>query len=305
MVLKTPFKKSKPSVQPRDDLKSVHNCIPPRAYPFQLKLSYIVNAYFDQENHIALTSLLETYSSYDPSILDQIEFIVIDDGSPVPFELPDLNLNVSLVRADINKPWNSAGCKNLGGVLASTDKLLICDLDHVFPEVTLRKLIQMRNPKNRLYKFYTRSPDGSTARPHPNFFFLSRTNFLKHYGYDEEFAGYYGFEDTMFYRMHRTLGNPIFKLPKKYYKMERSLDRTKGYHNLRRDLRRNRPIHERKRKEWKDYGPNGAQSRKMLRFAWTLMEDRERVPSKLPKKRPLWLKLWPLRYAFSLFSRRV
>lgn len=275
-----------------------------RNYPFQIELSYILNVYFDQKSDKTLSSLLEKYATYSPELLDRIEFIIIDDGSPKPITLPNVNLNITHARIDVNKPWNSAGAKNLGCVLASSDKVLITDLDYEFPEKTLQKMILMRSLKNRIYKCYIENSDGSYNRPHPNTFLLSRALFLKHHGYDEEFAGFYGFEDTLFYRAHRTYGNPILKLNKAYSKKERTVDRKKAYHSLVRDLERNRPIEKRKREEWLKYGPYGGHSRKMLRFPWTLVEDRERKPHKLPKTRKHWLGLWPARYLKGLLFPR-
>jgi len=275
---------------------NIPHLVSPRKYPFQIELSYILNVYFDQKSNKTLTSLLEKYADYSPELLDRIEFIVIDDGSSSPVTLPDSNLNIIHARIDVNKPWNSAGAKNLGCVLASSDKVLITDLDYEFPEKTLEKMVRMRPLKNRIYKCYIENSDGSHSRPHPNTFLLSRTLFLKHHGYDEEFAGFYGFEDTLFYRLHRTYGNPILKLNKAYSKKERQVDRKKAYHSLVRDLERNRPIEKRKRNEWQQYGPYGGHSRKMLRFPWTLVEDREREPHQLPKIRKKWISFWPLRY---------
>lgn len=274
-----------------------------RAYPFQIELSYVLSVFFDQKDTAALSDLLKIYASYNPKILDKIEFIIIDDGSPVPVELPDLNLNITLVRATINKPWNSAGAKNLGTILASGKKVLHTDLDYEFPEKSLAKMVDMRLLGKRIYKFYIQGTDGSLTRPHPNTFLVRRSQFLEHFGYDEEFSGFYGFEDTMFYRLQRSMGAPIFKINRAYVKKARAINRERSYHSLIRSLERNRPIEQRKRLEWKEYGAMGGLSRKMLRFPWEFVEERERVPSALPKKRPHWERFWPLRFVSGLFLR--
>lgn len=276
---------------------------PRKVYPFQIELSYILSVFFNQDDTAALTELLETYATYDPALLDKVEFIIIDDGSPVPVTLPKLNLNMTLVRATINKPWNSAGAKNLGTILAAGAKVLHTDLDYAFPEKTLAKTVRMRLLGKRIYKFYIEDSQGRLTRPHPNTFLLRRAQFLEHFGYDEEFAGFYGFEDTMFYRLQRNMGAPIFKMPARFPKRARAINRERSYHSLIRCLERNRPIEQRKRGEWKEYGPLGALSRKMLRFPWKLVIEQERLPSHLPKKRPHWERFWPLRFVWGLFFR--
>lgn len=272
-----------------------------RKYPVQTTLSYLLPVYFDQDNIASLTSLLREYSQYSPDVLDRIEFVIIDDGSPLDFTLPDdLNLNLTFARVTVDKYWNSGGAKNLGAVLASGKKLLLTDLDFVFPEATLRCLVNKRMPNSRLYKFYVKHEDGHFERPVANIMCMTRARFLGLYGYDEEFCDHYGYEDTMFYRWHRYSGTARIKLPKKYYVMRRNVDREQSYHSKTRDLTENGKIEQRKREEWKTYGVASGHSRKMLRFPWTLVAEHEREPEQPAPKDILWARTWHLRWVGNL-----
>lgn len=48
-------------------------------------LSYITHFYCNQKNIDSVTSLLREYEQYDPALLDVIEFIIVDDGSPINY----------------------------------------------------------------------------------------------------------------------------------------------------------------------------------------------------------------------------
>jgi len=66
-------------------------------------------------------------------LLDVIEFIIIDDGSPLHYEIPEFNLNLRWIKINENIKWNQAGARNLGVLSAKSDKFT--DLDHVFMKI--------------------------------------------------------------------------------------------------------------------------------------------------------------------------
>ena len=62
------------------------------------------------------------------------------EDSPLQTDPPDLPLNLTWIRIREDIAWNQPGARNLGAVYAKSDKILITDLDHEFPEATLRAL---------------------------------------------------------------------------------------------------------------------------------------------------------------------
>ncbi len=262
-----------------------------------IELSYVAAFYFNQDNTSTLTDLLRKYNSYSPELLDHVQFVLIDDASPSEIKIPDdINLNLLMLKIDKDIPWNQPGARNLGMIYARSDKAILTDLDHEFPETTLRALIKRNNPVRNIYKMKRIASDASPCRPHPNTFLLSRSRFLRLYGYDEEFCGNYGFDDAMFWRWQRYHGTRFLYLPDNCHVVARQTDLTKD-HSLERDLSPNRVLANRKKQEWKQYGPNSGHSRLFLNFSWTVKMDRARE-THIPKPAPnrWWIYTWLWRW---------
>jgi hypothetical protein len=265
-----------------------------------IALTYVTTCYFDGSAPSSLRDLLEHYAGYPAELLDRIQFVVVDDGSPMPPEASvDLDLNLLLLRVTEDIAWNLGGARNLGIVLARSDKVLVTDFDYLMPEATLRAMVERRNPGCWMYKLRCRRADGTPIRAHPNTFFCSRGRFLRFHGYDEEFAGHYGFEDSLFWRWQRYHGTRFRYLPRRFHATVRPIDPERGYHALGRDLEHNRPIAKRKRREMLEHGPERGHSRAFLCFPWAVVLDRARsTPPPVPRHRPLWARLWWLRFLF-------
>jgi glycosyltransferase involved in cell wall biosynthesis len=262
----------------------------------QPKLSYVTHVYFDQKDGASLDELLDQYASYSPSLLDEIEFVVVDDGSPIEWKpRRDLSLNLRVLRIEKDIPWNQAGARNLGVSQARADRVLLVDSDHLFPEETLEYCLKAKGLRRRMIRFWRRYPEEKALRrPHGNSFLCSRGRFLRFFGYDEEFAGHYGLEDEMFWRWQRYHGTHFVHAPKSTYCLLRHLDRDSSYHSLERDRTKNRTIAEKKRREWKEVGPRVGHSRAFLNFPWHVVEERQRPVE--PKPQPGWAKRWWLRW---------
>ena len=109
-----------------------------------IELSYVTTFYFNQTDSSSVVELLRRYASYSGDLLDRLQFVFVDDGSPTPVEPPaDLELNLLLLRLPVDVPWNHAAARNLGAVCARSDKLLLTDVDHEFPEDTLRRIVAL------------------------------------------------------------------------------------------------------------------------------------------------------------------
>jgi hypothetical protein len=261
-----------------------------------IALSYVVPCYFNKQDSSSLDALLRQYAGYSADVLDRIQFVIVDDGSPVPAVIAeDLDLNILLLRIGVDIPWNQPGAHNLGVVMARSDKVLMTDLDYAFPETTLRALIERPSPGTTMYRIGLRTPDGTPRKRHCNTFFCSRARVLRFYGYDESFSGHYGYDDTMFWRWQRYHGTRFRHLPRRIYGTERRVD----YHTLVRDESHNRAIAERKRREMREHGPDAGHSRAFLRFPWEVVLDRaRRTPAPSPQPNRWWGRTWWWRMIF-------
>lgn len=262
-----------------------------------IRLSYVIHYYFDQNSPATLLSLLENYSKYSSDLLDIVQFVIVDDGSPLRFDIPEYNLNIVWLRIADNISWNQGGARNLGVVYAKSDKVLIADIDHEFPEHTLMKMANLGNIGKKFYKIWKQDPISKQyKRPHPNTFLISRGRFIRLYGYDEEYCGGYGAEDYRFVKFQKYHGSWQKHLPKKYYCIARKyIDRDNSYHSLDRDLSRNTPIDARKRNELLYWGEESGHSRMFLNFNWDIIHIHNRWTKPAKRRKCYWKHLWILR----------
>lgn len=262
-----------------------------------IKLSYVTHFYCNQEGIASVTELLEKYATYASDVLDHIQFVIVDDGSPIDYEIPDLPLNLTWLKVKEDIRWNQSGARNLGVLYSKSDNVICTDLDHEFPEETFRGLIKRGSVGRKLYKFRRKNPStGVWEKGHPNIFYFSRGNFFKHFGYDEEFAGGYGAEDYRIVKFLKGQGMLHWHLPKQYYCMDRpKIDRDKHYHTLVRDLSFNTPVDARKNLEMEFYGHQSGHSRMMLEFEWEKLSDRLQPYDQKPEVNKDWKKSWLIR----------
>ncbi len=259
-----------------------------------IELTYIVPFYSDGTDNPPVVNLLRRYAEYPAHILDVTLFLLVDDGSPAQIEIPsDINLNLRLLSVDEDIAWNQPGARNLGAVMAGSDKLFMTDVDHVLIPQAFEEMIRRRNPGRTMYKLRRESEAGELHRPHPNTFFCSRARFLRFHGYDEAFCGHYGFDDPMFWRWQRYHGTRFLYLPSCCKVLLQSSEHAPGFHSLKRDLDHNRQLAASKRALWKQVGPNAGHSRMFLNFKWHAEEDRARSnPIPRPRSNRWWIHTW-------------
>lgn len=260
-----------------------------------IKLSYVAPFYFDKKDASLLFDLLKRYESYSDDILDVIQFVIVDDASPIEYEIPTFNLNILWIKVLDNIQWNNPGARNLGVVCAKSDKVLISDIDHEFPEETLRAIIHLKECGRKFFRIRRKNYDGSALGAHPNTFVMSRARFLRLYGYDEEFCGNYGCDDTTFVRWQKYNGTKFGYLPSKYYCHVRDKD-VPYHHSLIRNLKPNQSMAAEKIKAMKTFGHGAGHSRQFLNFKWELVCDQNRETKPSRKKDPLWQKRWYWRW---------
>ena len=268
-----------------------------------IKLTYITHFYCNQQDISEVINLLREYESMPASVLDYVQFVIVDDCSPLEYEIPEFDLNLTWLRITTDIPWNQGGSRNLGVTYAASDKILMTDLDHVLPVSTFTYLINAANPGRTFYKLYRRDEQGNLRKGHSNLFFMSRARFFRFYGYDEEFCGHYGAEDYRFVKLQKYHGSRQRYLPKSVYATERIVDRDKSYHTLDRSLEYNTPVDKRKHEEVCTYGAESGHSRLFLDFEWKILRSVCRTSPVVREKNPGWKARWWLRWLFAPLAK--
>ncbi len=272
--------------------------IPNHANWSHIRLTYITHFYFNQKSPDALIRLLRRYEGYDPALLDRIHFVVVDDGSPITFEIPKFNLNIRWLRIDRDVRWNQPAARNTGVVHAKSDNILLTDIDHEFPETTLRAAADLKSCGRDIYKFRLSDMPKEKVKGSANIFLMSRARFLKYWGYDEEFSGHYGFEDSRFFKNLVSHGCRVKYFNPKYECIARR-DIGKGeYHSLARDFNHNSPIDKRKKFEMRWYGREHGHSRDFLGSECRALYENKRPVTAEPPIDRLWGRLGVLRRLF-------
>jgi hypothetical protein len=215
--------------------------------------------YYNQAEFLAELVLL--WSEFPRELLDQARFVVIDDGSSRPAVdalgrvPPQLDLQVYRILPDI--PFNFAGTANLAAAVATTPWIMRHDLDHVLSPELLRRGLELARPENCdvLFRCRIRFSDGRIA-PASSAHLMTLDWFWMLGGYDEDFSGEYGFDDTEFHtRAARSPGLSILDSGLEFVADGR------GASEIRRDYCRNEQLFHRKRAA--ATGPG-----QVLRFPW-------------------------------------
>lgn len=129
-----------------------------------------------------------------------IRYNIVDDGSPTPlteFEYPNLKIH----RVTVDIPWNIAGARNLAVMTASTEWVLLCDVDHVVSAEALDKIAELDlSDPDIVYIFPRVNAAGEYGVDAYMNILINRTKYLEIGGFDEDFKSY-GKEDVFFYHM--------------------------------------------------------------------------------------------------------
>lgn len=114
--------------------------------------------------------------------------VVVDDCYPEPLEKLD---SVEVYRVTDDIPWNQPGAKNLAFHL-SEGWIVCADIDHLVTKEMAQKLIDLDKKRGTIYFL------GREDTPSWNIFLIHKDDFEKVGGYDEDFSGHYGHDDTLF-----------------------------------------------------------------------------------------------------------
>jgi glycosyltransferase involved in cell wall biosynthesis len=114
-------------------------------------------------------------------------------------------MNVELYRIEEDIPWNLPGALNLAISAARTDWVLRTDSDFYFDEENLNKILNTNLDPNKSYFIryrinVTDNPDAPAERDRHlgNAHLIHKRNWIWQGCQDEDFAGGYDFNDTLF-----------------------------------------------------------------------------------------------------------
>lgn len=170
-----------------------------------MKVSLVVPYY---DNPGMLAKQYEMLVAYPAQLKKQLEFVVVDDGSPrwpaAEVKRPDGLPKLRLFRILVDVRWNQDAAHNIGVHESRHPWLLVTDIDHLVPAATMARLcIGLHG--SYVYTFARISaPDMAPYKPHPNSWSMHRAMWKKIGGYDERFAGYYGTDADFRRRVLRT-----------------------------------------------------------------------------------------------------
>lgn len=215
--------------------------------------------------HDCVSQQIAHWQKINPKLNDLFEFILVDDFSDTEYVLPKTDLNIRLFRVTDDIPWNQGGARNLATFHATGSIALFIDIDqHIKIEFLERLCGAVANlQRNTIYFFKSDPPliniqNGEKLIHHPNSFFVNLKDFKTHVHYDEDFVGYYGFEDVFLLRAWEKLGGKVTLINE-----DVSTQLPYGTANLDRDVKRNQDlIHK------KVFVENCKISNSILRFAW-------------------------------------
>lgn len=162
------------------------------------KLSIISHFYNHPDKVIGQ---IEHWSKIHPELLDQIEFILVDDCSEEIPQIEKGKLNLRVFRIDSDIPWNQAGARNLGVFNASGAWGLLFDIDQRLDLEALPTLLASLDSLSKDTLYYLRinglfnTIDNVPVDNHINTYLVNLARFKVMAMYDEDFAGFYGYED--------------------------------------------------------------------------------------------------------------
>lgn len=149
------------------------------------------------------------WASYPAILRSRLHVIVVDDCSPdglwpTPESVTVEGLaSLRIYRLTEKKRWNWLGCRNLGAKEATTEWILLTDIDHGLPMETLQRLLSTKLDPHSAYRFrrvtatkpwpYAMA-DCTDYKMHNDSWFVTRDLFFHKRvgGYDERLSGCYG-----------------------------------------------------------------------------------------------------------------
>jgi len=145
--------------------------------------------------------------------LDDVELILVDDGSDPPTKLllgVEMPFPVQILKTNETRPWTSSIARNRGAKIARGRNMVMADVDYIIPEKLILETREFTGQKMQFIREfgvldeegqftqdhatlleYGLLPSwlkrrGVTIPPHPNVYCMNRDVFWELGGYDEE-----------------------------------------------------------------------------------------------------------------------
>ncbi len=142
---------------------------------------------------------LQNWNSYPRELKEDVDIIVVDDGSDPPLEVPECDLNLTVFRILEDIPWNQPGGRNLAAKYAQTEWMLVTDLDMVLLPSSCKAITEKSWKPEVVYNLKrVRMSTLKFYKPHTGTCLITKDNYWSVGGYDEDFCGHYGYDDTLF-----------------------------------------------------------------------------------------------------------
>lgn len=174
-----------------------------------LELSVVVTYY---NSPLALDRFLQNLSKVGGKVLKSMEVVIVDDASKLPLDSQTIasyssSLQIRAFRVLHDVPWNHRSARNIGVHEGLGTWILALDID-TLPEVTtiLEKIKFLRTDEPKFYLL--NRVEYGTKKPlpvHHDSFLITRNNYWRTGGFDENFAGMWGFGKTWFHDARRIL----------------------------------------------------------------------------------------------------
>ncbi len=148
---------------------------------------------------------IECWNTYVGALTSLPTILLIDDGSPQTSAAAlvrqhgcQIPIKVFRIKEDI--PWNCAGARNLGCWHAE-EWIYVSDIDTLLWAKDAQRLFELHPLEQRF--FYRprriRHPSAVKCRPSKVNLLFHKDHYLRIGGYDEDYAGHYGKEETDFF----------------------------------------------------------------------------------------------------------
>lgn len=170
-------------------------------------ISYLF-PYYNQPQMFRLQ--YEMWLGFAEEIRKQIKIVILDDHSEQPIgdilkELPAPTFDIKAYRILDDIPWNQPGAANLGFQVAETEWCFHGQIDHVVDEQNTKKMLAGNWRIGNCYHFARVSEKGEPLRSPHNVHLVAKSDFHKAGGYDEDFCGHYGYDDTLTYERRQNM----------------------------------------------------------------------------------------------------
>lgn len=175
--------------------------------------------YYNAHKHLA--HQVKAWKNFSKAALDQIQFVIVDDGSTLGHTAADLfaanrefvkGLDILVYKIDQDLAWNIGGARNLGFWMANTPWVFMNDADiEVRPDTMdfVTELVKQGPPPVNLgngtktnslepvYLYFKRWREAG-FKNHPAVMLIQRKHYWMLGGCDEDFVGHYGQTDPHF-----------------------------------------------------------------------------------------------------------